>query len=578
MAVIRSLPENVINQIAAGEVVERPASAVKELIENAVDAHAHIIRITIGGELPDEITIVDDGDGMDQTDAQACFGRHATSKLTTIDDLFSIGSFGFRGEALASIAAIAQIALRTKQRDALSGTEVVIHGGVIKNSTDIGCAAGTKITISNLFYNTPARRKFLKNDRTEFQHVLEVVTQFALAFPSIHFTLIHHQKTVLSCPPAPNLQIRIGQILGTDLATELLPVFYGSSAVGITGFIGKPAVAKSSRRFQYLFINQRPVVNPFVQRAILDAFSSMIPPRTYPVVILNLTIPPADVDVNVHPRKLEVRFRDGATVYKSVHLAVKGALDKFLLAPNVSLPKLSSVGGALSHPVPQTIPPLHLEAVQELFAQEKQGIASVSNAAKPVMVAELVLTAIGQINNAYIIGQSAEGIAIIDQHAAHERVLTNLLKKRFTQTQKQTQPLLVPITLHLSAKDSALLTANQETFRTLGFAIELFGAENRFIVQEVPAGIFNGQWENLFHKILDDLHNDRTPSVTLSDKVIFSMACRSAVMFGDPLDQQAQQHLLDQLFQTEDRGACPHGRPTMIVLTFNELLRQFKRT
>lgn len=560
MPKIHALPENVINQIAAGEVVERPASALKELIENALDAHATLIRIAIVDQTTDQMTIVDDGDGMDSLDAKACFEPHTTSKLSTIDDLFSIGSFGFRGEALSSIAAIAQVALRTKQRGDLSGTEVVIHGGAIQSVSEIGCAAGTNLTISNLFYNTPARRKYLKNSRTEFQYILEFVTQFALAFPSIHFTLTHNEKNVLVCPPAPNLQIRIGQILGTDLASELLPVFYGSSAVGITGFVGKPAFARSSRRTQYLFINQRPVVNPFVQRAVLDAFSSMIPPRTYPVSVLNLTIPPSDVDVNVHPRKLEVRFRDGAMVYRSVNMAVKTALDKFLLAPTVHLAKTPD-----SQP---SLPALKLAEVQELFAHESHS--------QPTTVENLMLTALGQIANAYIVGHSTEGIAIIDQHAAHERILTNLFTERFTQKKRETQPLLVPLTLSLSAIDGALVMTHQDTLQKLGFTIEPFGTQ-RFILQEVPTGLIEGKWETIFQKILDDLANDRTPSVSGSDKVIFSLACRSAVMFGDPLSFAEQQHLLNQLLKTENRGSCPHGRPTMITLTFAELLRQFKR-
>jgi DNA mismatch repair protein MutL len=599
MTLIKPLPENLINQIAAGEVVERPASVIKELIENSIDAGAKMVTVEIneGGE--NFMRVTDDGCGMDSQDALLAFERHATSKIANNEDLFRIRSLGFRGEAIASIASVSDMTLQTKLRGANEGTIVICEGGVIKKHSPAGVPEGTQIEVRKLFYNTPARRKYMKNPATEYGHILDTVTGLALAFERIAFKLAHDDKLVFELPPADDKLTRIRALLGRSISDELIPLFYGHSRIGLTGYVGKPLIARSNRNGQFLFVNGRAVKSHVLAYAVKQGFHSLLPKDKNPFFLLFFEIDPMYVDVNVHPRKQEVRFADEKEIFKIVLHSCEKALEKYVLAPSVrgdapenyyterKQQSLDLGGGAVAA-VPVKAPVVADIAVSTFgvapttssklpLSFELQQMATHQLSPEIRFGTEEIIP-LAQIGNSYILCEQGKQLVIVDQHAAHERIRYTEITEQYGKQEKNTQQLLIPEQIEFSHKEVAILKANLEILQSIGFEIEHFGG-NTFSVHAVPAFIVKQDLRAVIMGLIDDIANYAVKGdfTDRKERALIYMSCRSAVKFGDKLSMEEQKALLKKLQTLAKPYTCPHGRPTMITMTFEELERRFGR-
>lgn len=618
MPQIKVLPDHLINQIAAGEVVERPASVVKELLENSLDAGAKkiIVEVEAGGDAL--LRITDDGCGMDKDDAVLAFARHATSKISILEDLFRINSYGFRGEAIASIASVSLMTIQTKKAGALEGTIVSAEGGQIRMVKAIGAPEGTQIEVRNLFFNTPARKKYLKNDATEYGHILSTVTSMALASPQVSFKLIHDGKTVFDLPASEDVMIRIRSLLGRDMAENLVPVFYGHSKILLTGFVGKPSIARASRLGQYLFVNGREVKSHVLSYAVKQSFYSLLPKEKYPVFILFFQIDPMYVDVNVHPRKMEVRFSDEKEIFKIVISACGKALENYVLAPKIEDQKpeekdasqmtgqtelsayssqrvqqslkledhdyeeayrgaktMAAVAGAAT--VNGSLNGVNEDAIaftqavtQGLYANEQANFTAREN--------DDLIQPLAQLAESYILCRQGNSLLIIDQHAAHERIRYTEIVAEFEAKQSVIQQLLTPMQFELSHQEKNILEQNLELFTGLGFSIEPFGG-NTFNLTAIPSYMAKHDLLKAIHGLIDDLNNMSVKGDFQSrkEKALTYMACRSAVKFGDKLSMEEMEGLVRQLQTLAQPYTCPHGRPTMAKMDFEELEKRFGR-
>lgn len=493
MASIQKLNPDLINKIAAGEVVERPANVVKELIENSIDAEADRVLIDIKNGGFDLIAVQDNGMGMSQEDALLSVKTHTTSKLNSIEDLNTIQTLGFRGEALASISSVSQFSLETREKHALEGTKIIVTNGQTQVEP-CGCAEGTKITIKNIFYNVPARRKFLKTPQTEYQHILDTITHFCLIYPGIEFKLSHNGKTALQVQKTSEWQQRIRQVLGTDISNELLDI-EAKGTIGITGFVGKPVVARNNRKSQYIFVNNRVVDDFKIATAIKKGFGTLIPRELHPVFVVNILIPYELVDVNIHPRKAEVRFKPEYELFQVLQANTKKILEQHNLTPQISLnPQgvdlIDSNIQASKPPLEQKVYSMPKSTSTPNLKQVSQSLEFSKQILDSTQAQESIegWTLLGQIHNAYIIVESQDGLIIIDQHAAAERVLYERFKHEPHDI--KTQKLLVPQNIELSIKESETLKASLEIIREIGFDIEEFG-ENAFIINGVPQDFAN---------------------------------------------------------------------------------------
>lgn len=651
MAKIQTLPEQLINQIAAGEVVERPASVIKELIENALDAEPKeiIVEIKDGGQT--FVRVSDNGSGMDKVNALKCLERHATSKIASFEDLFSIKSMGFRGEALASIASVSELNIKTKKQGDLIGTEIKTEGGEIKSISEVGCKEGTQVEVKNLFFNTPARKKYLKNENTEYQHILETVLSNAIAFPEIAFKFINNDKLVLELPATNDELVRIRGTLGKQIADELIPVFYGGVHISLQGFIGKPLLARASKNLQYLFVNKRPIRSHVLSYAVKEAYHSLLSREKYPVFILKFELQPSLVDVNVHPRKTEVKFVDEKEIFRVLSQACGKALEKHILAPKInsetplnyyqerkaqsfdvssktsndaSIRETSAMiknteketnifnleFGAQIENSPQLVKaalsftkelaePLktqqtepnfyslsHPEATQlieknlseENYVENKFPELSETQFIFQDRKFEEELVPLGQLDNSFILCNQGRNLVIVDQHAAHERIRYTELMEHSQQQEKNVQPLLTPLSIELNQQDIALLNAQKDLLENLGFLISHFGG-NSFLIEAVPAFIVKENLDEILLGLLDDLREDnsRTELDIRKEKILTYLACRSAVKFGDSLSTEEQKALVEKLQTLALPYTCPHGRPTMIIMTKDELWQRFGR-
>ena len=610
MTIIKVLPEHLINQIAAGEVVERPASVVKELVENSLDAGAKRITVEVNGGSDDFLRITDDGFGMEPEDARMALERHATSKIVSSDDLFNIRSLGFRGEALASIASVSNFILQTKKRDLMHGTMIVCDGGKLKKVKAMGCVDGTSIEVRRLFFNTPARKKYLKNDATEYGHILDTLTGLALANHEVCFRLVHDDKLVFDLPATEDRIVRAAEILGRQVTDCFIPVFYGHSAIGLEGFIGKPVIARSNRRGQHLFVNGREVASHVLSYAVRQSYFSLLPKEKHPVFLLFLSVDPALVDVNVHPRKLEVRFADEKEIFRIFVSACKKALEKHVLAPvfssddgiaNSDLGLQADFGAAREHSgvmkapdkplVSEVAPSLQVvsgadDSVLENFPAGRaldnrseiplqselpvHGGFALYRAAERAGLSEL--EPLAQMDNSYILCKQGEALVILDQHAAHERVRYSQLLTEFEQKQKSVQPLIAPLQLELSAREVALIEDNKELFEGMGFEIEPFGG-NTYSIFAVPGYLVKHDIGAALRGLLDDIsdYGEKGDFQKRKERALVFAACRSAVKFGDPLSKEEQKSLCEKLMQLDLPYTCPHGRPTMFSISFDEL-------
>ncbi len=561
---IIKLPTDVIAKIAAGEVIERPAFAVKELLENALDAQADTVAIHIEEAGLRRITVIDNGEGMSKEDLQECFKLHTTSKLSSIDHLSHIETLGFRGEALASIAAISDMIIRSRPKKSVAGTQIELENGKIKEIVPVGMPKGTNVTVANLFHSVPARKKFLKSAKTEFRHIVALVTNNALANPNVHFTLTHNKKTVFDLPKVNNSLERIKLLLGAKTFANLLPFSYQDNYVTISGFLSKPQERTFSITKQFLFVNKRKVADKLISLAVKDAYGTLLDPKSLPVFVLFVSLPYEFVDVNVHPRKEFVRFADTQLLTETIHRAVSETLTK----NNLTFYDDTGIEFGLTD-----------DKLTKSFAgrilKENQIPWDIRPRNEFGSFAEII-----QVHNLYLIAQTRFGIALIDQHAAHERILYEQFKEAFHKEQQKSPQyhLSKPVTLELSLSEKELLEEHSHILNNLGIEIEQFTG-NTYLVNAVPLIFQDRKPNELIMEMLSDLEkNGRTQSVDeVSKKMIAYLACRAAVKAGESLTKKQAKELVEKLEATNNNATCPHGRPTKIIIDIEQLHRMFKR-
>lgn len=628
MGRVRVLPDRVANQIAAGEVVERPASVCKELIENSLDAGATQVRIELAAGGRTLIKVSDNGSGMSRDDAMLAFERHATSKLRTADDLLGIGTLGFRGEALPSIASVSRLTLRTRVADEESGTAVVMHGGRMRDVRDEALAPGTAVSVRNLFYNVPARRKFLRTKRTELSHAVRVATHYSLAYIDKAFHLRNEHGVLLSVTSVATLRERVYQVFGAsilDSLVELGPEVSSSAAPAgadsglcLTGFASEPQTQRSNRNSIYVFVNRRLVRDSLVQRAISAAYESMMPKGAHPFVLLFLAMPPSQVDVNVHPAKTEVRFRNPSAVFACVRDGIRSRLVKAKPAASLPPPRTTASQWPPAAPPPagpvgpapfgNRRTPLEPGGPKPLPFGNGPGLPSAApGRARPVPVgapaspglieqddmhsrAPLVervpaslgslggLRLLGQLHDSFIVAAGDDGVWIIDQHVAHERILYERVLDARLRGEPQAQGLLAPIVLDLTADQMLSYGEIAEEFRASGFEIEPYG-DRAIAVQAAPAELTGPQVETLVHEILDD-SRDGAPGPGLASvrkRMAATIACHAAIKVNMPLADEKMRWLLEELARTECPMSCPHGRPIALKYGTRDILKAFHR-
>lgn len=589
---VHRLDEGTINKIAAGEVIERPASVVKELVENSIDAGADRIEIEIKNGGRQLIRITDNGCGMEREDAVLAIERHTTSKIQASEDLEKIKTLGFRGEALSAIAAVSQLEILTKPPGREAGTYLEAKAGLLQKVNEIGIPDGTTVKVRDLFYNTPARLKYLKSIPTEAGYITEILSRLALGYPGISIRLQHHQYEVLFTPGKGDLFETMVSIYGKELSREALSLDYQDQIFKITGFIGKPSIAKTNRNYENFYINGRYFRNRVINAAVEKAFHTLLPIARYPFVILFLEVEPALIDVNVHPAKLEVRFSNESDLFRAVHRSISQALK------NNSL--LTEWNSTDEEPTPYILvsnhkpdpPPVNLEISYQVnyplqSDPESEGTNSVISEPEPAyhqpeterkeIPSPVFYVYPKSISDTYIIVEDQKGLLFIDQHAAHERLL---YEKYFHQTERflGSQALLIPETVNLNYQQYKVVADRISLFNNLGFELEAFGGQT-VIIRAVPLSLVNLDYGPLIIELIEQYLSFETfkNPAELKEAFIITMACRSAVKAGDSLTPPELENLVKELFRSENPYTCPHGRPTVFRLGNEELARKFLR-
>lgn len=608
MSKIRVLADHVANQIAAGEVVERPASVAKELVENSIDAGASRITIEIEAGGRRLLKVSDDGEGMGRDDAVLAFERHATSKIRSSEDLAAIGTLGFRGEALASIASVAKVELTTCTEGAAVATRVTIDGGRMRDVKDAAHPRGTTITVRDLFFNIPARRKFLRAEATETFHLTNLVTHYALAHPEIAFTFVNNGREVVRAAAAKDLRERAYQVFGGDFLENLLEVDGGHGEIArVTGYVSAPRDRRTSRDSQYLFVNRRFVRDRMIGRSLSEGYRSILPHGVYPAALLFIETPLEEVDVNVHPAKTEVRFRRQAAVADAVREAVRAALASASYAPpeeQRAMPAYANFA-SVPPPPPQPQPQPRIEYVPPPFVrdelpsgdeiardvaamvQERQSAQSVVPAvpsaekfAREVEPESLSsnIRPLGQLDESFIIATDEQGLLLIDQHVAHERILFDKYRALEMERRTDSQQLLVPETFDLTPAQAAVFDNLAPEFEVYGF--ELMRLSGRTVaIKATPADLPAGEARNMLSELLDTVDAEKKNSAreTLRDEIAASLACHAAIKVNMPLAPEKMRWLIDRLLQTSSPTTCPHGRPVILRLTRRDILKGFHR-
>lgn len=603
--IVRLLPDHVANQIAAGEVVQRPASVVKELLENSVDAGAGAITLVVKDAGRTLVQVIDDGRGMSPTDARMSFERHATSKIRAAEDLGTIGTKGFRGEALASIAAIAQVELRTREHDQELGTRILIEGSRVRTQEPFAGPVGTTINVRSLFYNTPARRQFLKSDAVEMKHVVEEFQRVALAHPEIAFKLVHNDHEELNLPAvtqpanagaAPRQ--RIVALMGRKYDERLVPVEEATELLSVTGFVGKPEFARRSRGEQYFFVNRRFIRSAYLEHAVRKAYDELVAREVHPAWYLFIELDPAQIDINIHPTKTEIKFRDDRTVYAIVHAAVRRALGRFNITPSLDFePEPAIIGAFSGGGAPAAVPawrPQELGAFQTPPRPVPEGwqqlfdLDAPAPAGTPGIPAPRVLPSrehegtpgerpVFQLHGTYIIAQMRSGFMVIDQHRAHERILYERHLKQLDQGAGLAQQLLFPRNVELSPTDHALVSGLLPELRAMGLDIEPFGGRT-MQVNGMPAEAADEDPGKLLESVLEQLRQDQGALRNERHQVLARGLARSLAMRpGRVLDHRAMHDLIDRLFACAMPTATPGGKPTLITFGLDELNERFDR-
>jgi len=570
---IKLLDELTINQIAAGEVIERPASVVKELLENAIDAQATRIEVEIKNGGRSLIRVTDNGRGMNREDLLLSVERHATSKISAADDLNHLMTLGFRGEALPSIASVSQLEIASRARGEAGGNLIDIEAGMIKRNREAGVPEGTTVRVKDLFLNTPARLKHLKSIPTEAGYIAEIVGRLAVAYPAISFRLIHHEYEILFTPGSGDRLEAITAVFGREITREMMTIEPVNQSITVEGFLGKPSIARTTRNYELTFLNGRYIRSRIVGAAVEKAYHSLLPIARYPFSVIFLTADPAQVDVNVHPAKLEARFGDEGALFRAVYHATKKTLSlSSLVFPWQSGESEASLSGAQAAATVQdaafsdlpriiTRTPLPFSDPQQTVLKQKEGFVCFGVSLK----------------DTYIMAHDKDGFLLVDQHAAHERILFDRYRAS-AGSEIGPQRLLIPATINLSFQQARLLSERLPVFTELGFGLESFGP-NTFLLRAMPAALSRMDGPRLVADLLDELLHQPAARDTrqIRETFLATMACHAAVKAGDALSPQEMQALLDDLGGTTVPYTCPHGRPTVIRLSWDEIARRFRR-
>jgi DNA mismatch repair protein MutL len=584
---IRVLPDHVVSKIAAGEVVERPASVVKELIENAIDAGASAIQVEARNGGKSFVQVVDDGSGVPRDEVELAFHRHATSKLVTADDLERITTLGFRGEALASIAAVSRMTFATRADGEAVGTLLRLEGGETVTSREVGRPPGTAVTVENLFFNVPARRKFLRTDRTERRHIDRWVTRYAMAYPGLRFSLSHSGRSVLQSPGSGQLRDVLVGVYGLDVgekALEIAPEGQPQGDIHVSGLVGPPSFHRANRTYITIFVNGRWVKDASLTYAVTQAYHRFLPNGRHPLAVVMVDMPPSDVDVNVHPTKAEVRFRDADVVFRTVQKAVRRTLlDR---APIPQVGRSSGRGdSARTWPGAEAVDrdgQVRRERLAGLGRREGDGERQLqlegALSVGPDDGSIPPLRVIGQLGTTYIVAEGPRGMVLLDQHAAHERVLFERLLAERERSEVASQALLEPALVELGPEAADLLGEHVETLERFGFEVESFGGST-MLVRSLPAIVAEDEPGRVLEDVAAALLTGDEPLAVPVEEAIARRVCkRAAVKAGQVLDHSEMQELIRALEQCGNPRTCPHGRPTMIHLTVKQLAHEFGRT
>lgn len=616
--IIHQLSDAIANQIAAGEVIQRPASAVKELMENSVDAGSTSIQLIIKDAGKALLQVVDNGKGMSVTDARMCFERHATSKIRSIDDLFAIRSMGFRGEAMASIAAVAQVEMKTRRREDELGTEIHIEGSEVTYQEPCQSNPGTSISIKNLFYNVPARRNFLKSNPVEMKHIIDEFQRIALAHPEIFFSLYHNDNELFHLNSG-SLRQRIVSIFGNNYNEKLVPVEEQVDFMRIHGFVGKPDSARKTRGEQFFFINDRFIRNPYLNHAVFNNYEELVPNGSYPFFILFIDIDPARIDINVHPTKQEIKFDDEKTVYGFIRVSVRHALGKYSVTPSLDFDQEQSMhmvqsrgddstgflGNTIIHndyEGPQRharpiAPPSNMghgssqrnnlknwEQLYDIAVEREEknnhAVTIKSDAEHHDLLMDVPVAKqpriLHQVLNRYILSSIKSGVMLIDQQAAHERILYERFQRAINDRPQASQQLLFPQQISCSASDAELLREILPQVQLLGFDIQEFG-QNDFVIHGMPADIGNGNEQTIIDSLLENYNNNMSVlKLDPRESLVRSMAQQAAIKSGQPLQPSEMENLIDELFACEQPYMAPNGKLTITTFDLDELEKRFQ--
>jgi len=630
--IIQLLPDSVANQIAAGEVVQRPASAIKELLENAIDAGASKIQLILKDAGKALMQVIDNGCGMSVTDARMCFERHATSKVRKAEDLFAIRTMGFRGEAMASIAAIAQVEMRTRQHGEELGTQLIIEGSVVISQEPVATPEGTSISVKNLFYNTPARRNFLKSNPAEMRHIVDDFQRVALAHPGIAFTL-HHDGTEIYRLPASALKQRIVHLFGNNYNERLIPVEEETTIINLKGFIGKPQFAKKTRGEQFFFVNNRFIKDAYLNHAVNRAYQELLPDDNFPLYVLFIDIDPAKIDVNVHPTKTEIKYLDEKSIYAILHAAVKRSLGRFNISPTIDFDQETGFSAMITPMAPEEIVPPSINfnpnfnpfenkpgagegsgggfsggsfssasrdyssygksqrgmpasnsdwgSLYEIAADQKQAeqvsidLPATERDEKFVPLQKQFM----QLHNRYVISQIRSGLMVIDQQAAHERILYERFLLHLEDRKGASQQSLFPQTVTLTPNDFELAKSLLEDIKSLGFEVREFG-KNTLVIEGIPVdlGSTNINETQLFEHLIEGFKNSQQElKLDKRDALARSMARNSAIKSGTALGQEEMNTLIEQLFACKTPNFSISGKPVIQTIGLTELDKKFDK-
>ena len=609
--IIQLLPDNIANQIAAGEVIQRPASAVKELLENAVDAGADEIKLIINDAGKSLIQVIDNGRGMSETDARMAFERHATSKIKNIDDLFRIRTMGFRGEALASIAAVGQVELKTKRAEDETGVYIEIENSQVVKQEPVAATVGTSIAMKNLFFNVPARRNFLKSNAAELRHIVDEFIRVAMSFPDIFFSLSSNGQQVFHLEKGTMKQ-RIVQVLGNSYAAKLVPVQEQTDYMNIYGFVGKPETAKKTRGDQYFFVNNRFIKSAYLNHAVMNAFDAMIAKDSFPMYTLFIDLDPSQVDINVHPTKQEIKFEDEKIVYAFVQSAVKHALAQFSITPTLDFeldPSIQSLDAVSKPFTEEKKSSASASALYKTFTQKNQshfieskselkhwkdfyepgkkltddrwplaeGETAKTQQLHPINEQRPTTDNLFQLHNSFIIAQTNKGYYLIHQQNAHERILYERFALAVDGKPIATQQSLFPATMELAAADAVLLNELLPELNHLGYLLEPFG-NNTFVIQGTPADIDQGNEKQAIEKMLEQYkHFSNDLKFSKREKLLRSLSLQQSIKAGTSLTEKEMKVLVEDLFNCSTPNSTANGKPTYLEFKRDELDRMFGR-